>query len=158
MEPEIRNITIRIDAPPERVYEVARDPYNLPRWAPSFFLEVERIDNDWVVRSPLGRALIEFAPLNEEGVLDHTLRLDSGEIFVNHMRVVPSGDGSEIGFALSRREGMSDARFDEDAALVRADFARLKMLVEQGVAEAMRARPAGESPARPDGEPAEDGS
>lgn len=141
MEPEIRNITTRIDAPPERVYEVARDPYNLPRWAPSFFLEVERVDNDWVVRSPLGRALLEFAPLNEEGVLDHTLRLDSGEIFMNHMRVVPSGPGSEISFALTRREGMTDAQFTDAAALVAADFARLKTIIEQGVAEAMRAMP-----------------
>lgn len=141
MEPEIRSITARIDAPPARVYEVARDPYNLPRWAPSFFLAVERVDNDWVVQSPLGRALLEFAPLNEEGVLDHTLRLDSGATFVNHMRVAPSGDGSEISFALARREGMSDAEFDADAALVAADFARLKAIIEQGVAEAMRAQP-----------------
>src|SRR5690606_6379621 len=103
MEREIRNISTRIDAPPERVYEVARDPYNLPRWAPSFFRAVERVGNDWVVQSPLGRARLEFAPLNEEGVLDHTLQLDSGETFVNHMRVVPSGDGSEISFALARR-------------------------------------------------------
>lgn len=154
MEPEIRNITTRIDAPPERVYEVARDPYNLPRWAPSFFLAVERVDNDWVVQSPLGRALVEFAPLNEEGVLDHTLRLDTGQVFVNHMRVVPSGDGSEIGFSLARREGMSDAQFDEDAALVAADFARLKTIVEQGVAEAMRARPEGEAGTRRGDEPA----
>lgn len=139
MAADIRSITTRIDAPPERVYEVARDPYNLPRWAPSFFEAVERIDNEWVVRSPLGRARLEFAPLNEEGVLDHTLRLDSGEAFVNQMRVVPSGDGSEISFALSRREGMSDAQFEADAAMVAADFARLKTIVEQGVAEAMRA-------------------
>lgn len=141
MESEVRNISARIDAPPERVYEVARDPYNLPRWAPSFFKSVERVDNDWVVQSPLGRARLEFAPLNEEGVLDHTLQFDSGETVVNHMRVVPSGDGSEISFALPRREGMSDAELADDAALVAADFARLKAIVEQGVAEAMRALP-----------------
>lgn len=152
MTGEIRNVTARIDAPPRRVYEFARDPYNLPRWAPSFFLEVERVDNEWVVHSPLGPARLEFAPLNEEGVLDHTLRLESGEVFVNHMRVVPVGDGSEIGFALERRDGMSDAQFEEDAALVAADFARLKALVEQGVAEAMRARTDDEPAAGADGE------
>ncbi|MFA7505513.1 MAG: SRPBCC family protein [Burkholderiaceae bacterium] len=157
MEPETRNITTRIDAPPGRVYEFARDPYNLPRWAPSFFLEVERVDNDWVVHSPLGRALIEFAPLNEEGVLDHRLRLDSGEVLVNHMRVVPSGEGSEIGFVLSRREGMSDAQFDADAALVAADFARLRTMVEQGVADAMRALPP-EEPGERQGSEQADGS
>ena len=139
MEPEILSITAHIDAPPARVYEVAHDPWNLPCWAPSFFLEVERQDDQWVVRSPLGRAVIEFAPLNEEGVLDHTLRLDSGETFVNHMRVSPSGDGSEISFALARREGMSDAQFAADAELVAADFARLKAIVERGVADAARA-------------------
>jgi hypothetical protein len=153
MEAEIRNVTTRIDAPPRRVYEFARDPYNLPRWAPSFFLEVERVDGEWIVRSPLGRARIEFAPLNEEGVLDHTLTLDTGEVFVNHMRVVPTGEGSEIGFALERREGMSDAQFEEDAALVAADFARLKALVEQGVAEALRAMPDDAPEGGPAGEP-----
>lgn len=155
MTAEIRNITAQIDAPPQRVYEFARDPYNLPRWAPSFFLEVERVENEWVVRSPLGPARLEFAPLNEEGVLDHTLRLETGELFVNHMRVLPHGEGSEIGFALERREDMDDAQFEEDAAMVAADFARLKALVERGVADAMRARaqePApgpGETPTEP---------
>ncbi len=155
MAAEIRNITAQVDAPPARVYEFARDPYNLPRWAPSFFLEVAREDNDWVVRSPLGRAVIEFAPLNEEGVLDHTLKLDAGEVFLNHLRVVPHGEGSEIGFALERRDGMSDAQFEEDAALVAADLARLKALVEQGVAEAMRARAADDAAAQGAGPPGE---
>ena len=157
MTAEIRNITAQIDAPPQRVYEFARDPYNLPRWAPSFFLEVERVENEWVVRSPLGPARLEFAPLNEEGVLDHTLRLETGELFVNHMRVLPHGEGSEIGFALERREDMDDARFEEDAAMVAADFARLKALVERGVADAMRAR--AQEPAPGSGEtPTEPGS
>lgn len=157
MESEIRSITTHIDAPPARVYEVAHDPWNLPRWAPSFFLEIERVDEQWVVRSPLGRAVLEFAPLNEEGVLDHTLRLDSGETFVNHMRVVPSGDGSEISFALTRREGMSDAQFAADAELVAADFARLRMIIERGVAEAARVEAQEEGSDEASGEGAGDG-
>lgn len=50
---------------------------------------------------------------------------------------------------------MSDAQFEEDAALVAADLARLKALVEQGVAEAMRARAADDAAAQGAGPPGE---
>jgi len=58
--------------------------------------------------------------------------LPSGDVISNPMRVVPSGDGSEVTFSLRRQPGMTDEDFERDEGLVRADLARLKGLLEVG--------------------------
>lgn len=126
----VETIAVHIAAPPERVYAFASNPENLPRWVPSFFESIERVDAAWVARTPLGRVVVAFVPGNELGVLDHTLTLPSGERITNPMRVIASGGGSEILFTLIQRAGTSDAAFRQDAALVQADLQTLRRLLE----------------------------
>jgi hypothetical protein len=45
----------------------------------------------WVAGSPMGEVTVEFAPPNESGVLDHVVRLLSGEAVYKPMRVIPGG-------------------------------------------------------------------
>lgn len=126
----VETISVHIELPPERVYAFASNPENLPRWVPSFFESVERVDAAWVARTPLGRVVVAFVPRNDLGVLDHTLTLPSGERITNPMRVIASGEGSEILFTLTQRAGMSDEAFRQDAALVQADLQTLRQLLE----------------------------
>ncbi|WP_202943207.1 SRPBCC family protein [Thiobacillus denitrificans] len=113
----VETIAVHIAAPPERVHAFASNPENLPRWVPSFFESIERVDATWVARTPLGRVVVAFVPDNGPGVLDHTLTLPSGERITNSMRVIASGEGSEVLFTLIQRAGTSDAAFRQDAAL-----------------------------------------
>jgi hypothetical protein len=130
MAAESKQLSELIDADVDEVYAYARDPANLPAWAPGLGSSVEQVDGQWFVQTSGGRVGLEFAPVNEYGVLDHDVTLPSGEVFYNPMRVTRNGDGSEVVFALRRSQGMTDAEFARDAAAVAADLARLKQVIE----------------------------
>ena len=87
----------------------------------------------WVAASPMGEVTVEFAPPNEFGVLDHVVRLPSGEAVYNPLRVVPAGPGEarcEVVFTVRRQPGMTDEQFEADAATVTADLDALRRLLE----------------------------
>ena len=123
-----------IDAAPEVVYAIAADPEQLPRWASGLAGSPLRQTADgWVTDSPMGEVVIEFAPTNDYGVLDHVVRMPSGEAVYNPFRVIPAGQGqprSEAVFTVRRRPGMTDEEFESDAATVAADLDRLRRLAE----------------------------
>ncbi|MER7576767.1 SRPBCC family protein [Streptomyces sp. NPDC126514] len=128
-----RHLSTHIDRTVNDVYTYASDPANLPAWARGLGESIAKIEDDWVAGfSPMGRVVITFAPRNELGVLDHDVTLPSGETVYNPVRVIASGARSEVVFTLRRRPEMSDAEFERDAAMVDADLARLKKLMESG--------------------------
>ncbi|WP_422747429.1 SRPBCC family protein [Mycobacterium sp. WMMD1722] len=131
-----RHVSLWIDAAPEVVYDFVADPQTWPRWAAGLAAgELRRGAEGWEADSPMGRVLVEFSPPNAFGVLDHLVRLPSGEAVYNPFRIVPSGPGEqrcEVMFTVRRRPGMTVEEFDADAAAVAADLATLRRLVEDG--------------------------
>ena len=123
-------ITISITAPTSRVYTFASNPANMPLWAPAFVKSIAHVNGEWIIDSNLGKVKIKFAPANPFGVLDHVVTLPDGRAFNNPMRVVPNGAGSLVTFTLFRQEGMSDADFERDAAMIESDLQALKRVVE----------------------------
>ena len=133
-EMESRHVSVWINAAPEVVYEFASDPHDWPRWAAGLARGGLRQTVDgWVADSPMGQVTVEFAPPNEFGVLDHVVRVPSGEAVYNPLRVVPGGVGEsrcEVVFTVRRRVGMTDEELDADVAAVRADLETLRRLLE----------------------------
>jgi len=131
---ESRHVSIWIEAAPEVVYAFASDPQTWSRWAAGLAEGgLRRTADGWVADSPMGEVTVEFAPPNEFGVLDHVVRLPSGEAVYNPMRVIPGGPGEtgcEVVFTLRRRPGVTDAEFEADAAAVAADLETLRGLLE----------------------------
>ena len=129
---ESRHVSVWIDAPAELVYEFAADPQTWPRWAAGLAAGgLHQSARGWVAQSPMGEVTVEFAPPNAFGVLDHVVRLPSGEAVYNPMRVVPGGVNEsqcEVVFAVRRRPGMTDEQFDADVAAVAADLETLRRL------------------------------
>ena len=129
-----RHVSVWIEAAPEAVYEFAADPRNMPQWASGLAGGGLRQTADgWAADSPMGEVTVEFAPPNEFGVLDHVVRLPSGEAVYNPLRVVPAGPGQprcEVLFTVRRQPGMSDEQFEADAATVAADLDALRRLLE----------------------------
>jgi hypothetical protein len=129
-----RHISVWVDAAPDVAYTIAADPEQLPRWA-SGLAEgaLRQTAAGWVADSPMGEVTIEFSPVNEFGVLDHVVRMPTGEAVYNPMRVVPAGVGvqrCEVVFTVRQRDGMSDDEFESDAATVAGDLERLRVLIE----------------------------
>ena len=119
-----------IDRPPQDVYSFASDAGNLPAWASGIGDTIEFVDGEWVVDSPGGRLEISFAAPNPFGVLDHLVTMNTGEVFYNPMRVIESGEGSEVVFSLYRVPGVSEEEYETDAATIAKDLATLKRLLE----------------------------
>jgi len=129
-----RHVSVWIDAAPEVAYASSADPDQLPLWA-SGLAEggLRQTADGWVADSPMGEVIVEFAPANEFGVLDHVVRMPSGESVYNPLRVIPAGEGHpgcEAVFTVRRRAGMSDEEFESDVATVAADLNRLRRLAE----------------------------
>lgn len=131
---ESRHVSIWIDVAPEVVYEFAADLQTWPQWAAGLAEGGLRQDADrWVADSSMGMVTVELSPPNRFGVLDHVVRMPSGERVYNPLRVVPGGVGvtaCEVVFTVRRRLGMTDDEFDADAAAVAADLATLARLVQ----------------------------
>jgi len=127
-----RHISAWINRAATEVYRYAADPARLPEWAAGLARgELTQVGDSWVAQSPMGEIAIEFTPVNDLGVLDHVVRMPSGEAVFNPLRVLPAGDDwCEVVFTLRRRPGMSDDEFRDDAAAVSADLATLKRNLE----------------------------
>lgn len=118
--PITRHLSVWVDADWQSAYAVVSDQSGLPEWAagladPQFGLEVT-----------------DFAPTNDFGVVDHVVRMPSGEEVFNPMRVIRADTPGtcEIVFTLRRRSEQSAEQFDVDAAAVRKDLMVLKALIE----------------------------
>jgi len=125
-----RHLSEHIDRPAQEVYDYAADPAHLPDWAAGLGTSIEHLDGQWIVDSPVGRLLLDFAPRNDLGVLDHSVTLPSGETVHNPIRVIADGPGCEIVFTLRRQPGMTDEDFERDASAVLADLRTLKQRTE----------------------------
>ena len=81
------HVSTTIDSPAADVYDYASNPLNLSSWAAGLaHQDVQLVDGRWVVDSPMGRAVVAFAPSNDFGVLDHDVTLPVGETVRNPMR------------------------------------------------------------------------
>nr|WP_090341798.1 polyketide cyclase [Mycolicibacterium malmesburyense]CRL71874.1 polyketide cyclase/dehydrase and lipid transport [Mycolicibacterium malmesburyense] len=135
---ESRHVSTWIAASPETVYEFAADPRTWPKWAAGLAEGgLRQTSEGWVADSPMGEVTVEFPPPNDLGVLDHVVRLPSGEAVYNPMRVQPwsvpadaDDPRCEVVFSVRRRPGMTEEEFDADAEAVAADLATLKRLIE----------------------------
>jgi len=123
-------LSVSIERPWQAVYAFASNPRNLPQWAPGFALSVAPSSEGWLVNTVNGPVSLAFAEPNAFGVLDHDVRLPSGQVFHNCMRVIPNGDASQVLFTLFQASGVSDEAFAADARLVEQDLQSLKRLLE----------------------------
>lgn len=125
-----RHVSRVIAASPAAVYAYASNPDNLPTWAAGLARsEVVRDGDRLLVDSPMGRVAVMFSPDNEYGVIDHDVRLPSGEVVTNPVRIIAHPDGAEIIFTI-RQLGLSDEQFDRDTAAVEQDLDTLRRLLK----------------------------
>lgn len=126
-----RHLSVSISRPAEVVYDYVSNPENLPRWASGLAGTIELRDGEWISDSPMGRITIRFAERNPFGVADHVVTIATGETFVNPMRVLPDGDGSELVFTLRRADGVTDEDYERDAATISGDLDEVRRILER---------------------------
>lgn len=127
---ESRTISVSIDRNWNEIYESVWRPEDFPKWASGLSKSSLAKDGDvWKAEGPEGTVSIWFTGHNAFGIMDHYVKAGSApEIYVP-MRIIRNGDGADVQLTLFRQEGMSDARFAEDAEWVKRDLLALKSLV-----------------------------
>lgn len=125
-----RTVSVSINRPSAEVYEYLADPAYFPEWS-AFITRIRRDGADWLAATLAGEARISFAPRNAFGILDHHVTVSPQQTVYVPMRVVKNGEGAEVIFTVFRLPGMSDRQYEEDAAMVLADLANLKRVMER---------------------------
>ena len=125
-----RIVHTTIDRPWRAVYAFAAKPENMPLWASGLATGLEPDGKDWVAHGALGKARVRFTPLNDFGVLDHLVTLETGLQVHNALRVIPNGCAAEVMFTLLKQPEMSTEQFDSDADWVQKDLNALKERLE----------------------------
>jgi hypothetical protein len=127
---EVRHISVSIARPPRDVYDFIMEGNNLSQWATGLGTQFQRDGDHWVAQGPLGTASVRLAKRNDFGVADQTVTLESGLTVQNPIRVIANGKGSTVMFTLMRQPGVSEQKFESDAAWVQKDLEGLKMILE----------------------------
>ncbi len=133
MNPSV-TLSISIACPPAAVAAFVADPRNLPQWAGGFCQSVRQEGDGWRVDTGQGEVGLRFTGPVEYGILDHVVTLTPELHVVVPMRVLPNEEGSEILFTLFRPSAMTEARLNQDIALVTADLQTLKRVMEEDAA------------------------
>jgi len=87
-------------------------------------------DGSWSFETPRGSANLKFKQNRSLGILD-SLYSDDESIWEVPMRVVPSGEESEIIVTIIKPDGITDSEFDERMKEIDATFLNLKNLIEK---------------------------
>lgn len=125
-----QTVSVSINRPFEEAYEFAHQPANFALWAEGMGADLRPgMGGIWLAETPQGAAEITFTPRNEHGVLDHTVRLPQGRVYVP-LRIVKNEGGCEVMLTVFRQEQMSDMQFNSDLDAVTRDLATLKSLLE----------------------------
>ncbi len=127
---ESRTISVSIDRNWAEAYEAVWRPEDFPKWASGLSRAGLKRDGDaWRATGPAGELTIRFTAHNAFGVMDHYVQPGKGpEVYVP-LRIIRNGEGAEVQLTLFRQPGMSDARFEADAAWVARDLEALKALL-----------------------------
>jgi hypothetical protein len=124
-----KTLDVYIERDWRAVYEAIWRPQVFPTWAAGLSNSglIEQGDR-WTADSPAGPVTIRFTCHNPYGVMDHYVELPDGHVVYVPLRVVQKGAGAHVSLILFRQPGMTDAKFESDADMVRQDLAALKKL------------------------------
>ena len=83
----------------------------------------------WSFTGPHGKSRLKFAENKSFGILDHEY-IDEESSWNVPMRVVPSGDSSEIVITLNKPDELTDTQFDERVTEIGELFNTMKNIIE----------------------------
>ena len=86
-------------------------------------------DGWWSFTTPRGNAKLKFNENKSLGILDH-LYIDSESKWNVPMRVIPSGDESEVIITLIKPSELTDEQFNERMFEIEQVFANMKKIIE----------------------------
>lgn len=123
----------------QTVCDFIEQPQNFHLWASGMGKLKDKIGDTWIADGPEGQGevKIKFTPRNEYGVADHVVYMPDGKEVYIPLRVIKSGEGSEVHFTLFHPPDMSEEDFAKDITWVAKDLKALKDVLEAKVTGAV---------------------
>lgn len=87
-------------------------------------------DGSWSFSTPRGNANLKFKHNKTFGILDH-LYQDEESVWDVPMRVVPSGNESEVIVTIVKPDSLTDEQFDDRMKEINELFENLKQILEK---------------------------
>jgi hypothetical protein len=127
-----RILTVTVRVPFAETYDFAHRPENFPKWRLRAS-SITRTEAGWIADTPDGRALLHFAPENEFGVLDHSIKLAGKSEAYFPLRMVQNGTGTQVELMLFYRGDSSDDYFEQETHRSKRGLLLLKNILESAV-------------------------
>lgn len=121
-----RTITISVSRHTGEVFDAILD--SPPKMMPD---AKQSHDGSWSFSTPRGNANLKFKHNRNFGILDHIYSDDEASWDVP-MRVVSSGDESELIVTIVKPDKLTDEQFDDRMKEIAGLFQNLKEIIEQG--------------------------
>ena len=97
---------------------------------PKMMPDAKMTDNGWwSFTGPYGKSKLKFNEEKSFGILDHKY-VDEESVWDIPMRVVPSGDFSEVIITLNKPEQLSDEQFDQRVSELGEMVITMKNIIE----------------------------
>ncbi len=88
-------------------------------------------DGWWFFTGPHGKSQLKFNENKSLGILDHQY-IDENSSWNVPMRVVPSGDFSEVVMTLNKPDELNDVQFDQRVSEIGEMIVTMKNIIESG--------------------------
>jgi hypothetical protein len=108
-----KTLTASLPQDAQALFAWIAEPENLPRWHSSFCRSIRRENGSLLVESPRGSVPIRFIRDDHSLVLDLLAEVAEGIELTNAIRVLRSGEGSELVWTLIKPEDVSESLFNE---------------------------------------------
>ncbi len=86
-------------------------------------------DGWWSFTGPHGKSRLKFNESKSHGILDHQY-IDEESTWNVPMKVIPSGDFSEVVITLKKPDELSDEQFDQRMTEINEMFLNMKKIIE----------------------------
>ncbi len=131
---------ITIARPWRAVVEFLDEPRHYPRWAPWLGPVLQRRDGEWLLKRADGSvAKVRFSERNGFGIADHWVLDGEDRATLVALRVLPSGDGSEVLLSGFREAGTNEAQWAAQQAALHAGLRRLQEALQPPARRSPRA-------------------
>lgn len=126
------HVSVSIERPLDDVIAFLSNLENLPKWASGLGDRFDvQPDGALRITMPEGDMTLTFVGPMAYGIFDHHVTTTDGKVFVNPMRAMTNGTGTEVVFTVYRQPDATDAHFTRDCDWVAKDLTTLKTLLEQ---------------------------
>ena len=109
------------------------DVFDAVLQVPPKMMPDEKLNDDgwWIFTGPHGKSRLKFNENKSLGILDHQY-IDESSSWNVPMRVVTSGDFSEILMTLNKPDELTDEQFDQRVSEVGEMIIAMKNIIESG--------------------------